>query len=151
WSRARLLDWSRMEPEPRPPLATYEDLARLIDHSLLEPQLTSGQVLDGLSLAKRYGVASVAVRPSDIDVAVRQLQGSAVRPAGVVGFPHGSSSTGTKLYETRDLLRRGAKEIELVVAISKLVSREFQYVQTELNQAAEACHNEGAILKVILE
>jgi deoxyribose-phosphate aldolase len=134
-----------------PPLATYEDFARLIDHSLLRPELTDDQVVEGIELAKRYRVASVTVRPCDIDLAVRTLQGSSVKPGTVVGFPHGSQSTAVKLYEARDLLRRGAREIDMVIAISKLVSREFQYVQMELSQMSEACHKEGALLKVIFE
>ena len=123
----------------------------MIDHALVKPNLTGVQVLDGLALAKNYQVASVSVRPCDIDLAVRTLAGSTVKPASVCGFPHGSSNTAAKLYEARDLLRRGAKEIDLVIAISKLLSREFQHVQTELSQMSEACHKEGAILKVILE
>jgi deoxyribose-phosphate aldolase len=123
----------------------------MIDHSLVRPQLTDEQVVEGLELAKRYDVAIASVRPTDIDLAVRTLQGSAVKVGSVSGFPHGSQNTATKLYETRDLLRRGAREIDMVTAISKLLSREFQYVQTELSQMAELCHKEGALLKVILE
>jgi len=140
-----------MTPEPLPPLVTYQDLARMIDHSLVKPELTDVQVLDGLTMAKRYQIACASVRPCDIDLAVRTLAASAVKPGSVSGFPHGSQNTATKLYETRDLLRRGAKEIDMVIAISKLLSREFQHVQTELSQMSEACHKEGAILKVILE
>jgi len=135
----------------RPPLLHYQDLAQLVDHSLVKPELTDVQVLEGLDLAKRYEVACVSVRPCDIDVAVRTLQGSNVKPGSVAGFPHGSQSTSTKLFETRELLRRGAKEIDMVIAISKMLSREFQFVQTELTQMAETCHKEGAILKVIIE
>jgi deoxyribose-phosphate aldolase len=133
------------------PLATYESFARLIDHSLVRPELTDEQVVEGLELAKRYGVACVSVRPCDIDLAVRILQGSSVKAGSVSGFPHGSTNTATKLYETRDLLRRGAREIDMVIAISKLLSREFQHVQLELLQMSELCHKEGALLKVILE
>jgi deoxyribose-phosphate aldolase len=133
------------------PLTTYQGFARLIDHSLVRPELTRDQVVEGLELAKRFGVASVSVRPCDIDLAVRLLDGSAVKAGSVSGFPHGSQNTATKLYETRDLLRRGAREIDMVIAISKLVSREFEYVQMELLQMSELCHKEGAVLKVILE
>jgi deoxyribose-phosphate aldolase len=133
------------------PPSTYEALAKLIDHSLVKPELTDEEVIAGLELGKRYGIACVSVRPTDIDLAVRTLQGSSVKPGAVCGFPHGSSNTATKLYETRDMLRRGAREIDMVIAISKLRSREFQYVQTELLQMAETCHKEGALLKVILE
>ncbi|HWB86824.1 MAG TPA: deoxyribose-phosphate aldolase [Bryobacteraceae bacterium] len=140
-----------MDPQTPSPLSSYEQMAGVLDQAILEPELTDVQVAEAIESAKRYGVACVSVRPCDIDLAVRLLQGSAVRPGSVSGFPHGSQNTGTKLFETRDLLRRGAKEIEMVVNISKLRSREFQYVQTELLQMAEACHKEGAILKVILE
>ena len=91
------------------------------------------------------------MRPCDIDLAVRTLQGSSVKAGAVCGFPHGSQNTATKLYEARDLLRRGAREIDMVIAISKLLSREFQHVQMELLQISESCHKEGALLKVILE
>jgi len=131
--------------------STYEDLARLIDHPLVKPELTDVDVHAGLEMAKRYQIACVSVRPCDIDLAVRALAGTPVRPGAVCGFPHGSTNTATKLYEARDLLRRGAKEIDMVVAISKLLSREFQHVQMELLQMSELCHKEGAILKVILE
>lgn len=140
-----------MAPEPRPPLATYQDFAGLIDHSLVTPELTSAQVLAGLELARRYGVACAIVRPCDLDLAVRTLQGSSVKPGSVVGFPHGSQTTAVKLYEARDLLRRGARELDMVIALPNLLSREFQHVQTELMQASEACRKEGALLKVILE
>ena len=133
------------------PLATYEDLAGMIDHPLVKPDLTNVQVVEGIELAKRYRIACVSVRPCDVDLAVRTLEGSPVRPGSVVGFPHGSQNTATKLYETRDLLRRGAREVDMVIAISALLSREFQHVQTELMQMAETCRKEGAVLKVILE
>jgi deoxyribose-phosphate aldolase len=140
-----------MEPPVRPPLTSLQDIAQMIDHALVKPELTGVQVVEGLELAKRLRVASATVRPCDIELAVRALEGSPVRPASVSGFPHGSGNTATKLYEVRDLLRRGAKEIDMVVAISKLLSREFQHVQVELLQASESCHKEGALLKVILE
>jgi deoxyribose-phosphate aldolase len=133
------------------PLTTYESLAQLIDHPLVAPELTDEQVIEGLELAKRYGIASAGVRPCDIDLAVRTLKGSSVRASAVCGFPHGSQNTATKLYEARDLLRRGAREIDMVMAISKLLSREFQHVQMELVQMSELCHKEGALLTVILE
>ena len=140
-----------MAPQPRPPLVRYEDLAQMVDHCLVKPELTTAQVAEGLETARRCGTASAIVRPCDIDLAVRTLGNGPVKPGSVCGFPHGSQNTATKLFETRDLLRRGAKQIEMVVAISKLLSREFQHVQTELSQVSEACQKEGAILTVILE
>jgi len=134
-----------------PPPSTYEGLAGLIDYPLVKPALTTVQVVEGLDLARRYRIACASVRPCDIDLAVRTLAGSPVKPGSVVGFPHGSQTTSTKLYEARDLLRRGAREIDMVIALAALLSREFQYVQTELLQISELCRKEGAVLKVILE
>ena len=137
--------------ETRPPLTTYEDLAKMIDHSLVRPELTEEQVEAGCRIAREYAVASVTVRPADVDLAVHWMSESAVPVGSVAGFPHGSSTTAAKLYEARDLLRRGAKEIDMVINIGKLLSRRFQYIETELRQMADACHQSGAILKVILE
>ena len=137
--------------EARPLLSTYEGLAKMIDHSLVRPELTDEQVVAGCELAKRYQVASVSVRPCDVDLAVRLLNGSGVTVGSLAGFPHGSSTTAVKLYEIRDVLRRGAKEVDMVLNISRLLSRQFQYVETELLQAAEECHKQGALLKVIFE
>lgn len=135
----------------RPRLRSYEDLARMIDHSLLRPELTEEQVEEGCRLARSYSVANVTVRPADVDLAAQWMKGSGVAVGSVVGFPHGSSTTAAKLYEARDLLRRGAKEIDMVINVGKLVSRRFQYVETELRQMAAACHDSEAILKIIFE
>lgn len=137
--------------EVRPPLARYEDLAKMIDHSLVRPELTDDEVMAGCELARQYDVASVSVRPCDVEIAARVLAGSAVKVGSLTGFPHGSSTTAVKLYEARDVLRRGAREIDMVLNIAKLRSRQFQYVETELLQMAETCHKEGALLKVIFE
>ncbi len=123
----------------------------MIDHSLLRPELTEEQVIAGCRLAIRYNVANVTVRPSDADLAVNLMKGSGIPVGSVAGFPHGSSTTPVKLYEARDLLRRGVREIDMVLNIGKLVSRQFQYVESELAQVAEACHEQGAIVKVIFE
>jgi deoxyribose-phosphate aldolase len=133
------------------PPATYEALASALNYTLLDSQLSNSQVLERLAIARRCGAGMVTVRPSDMDLAVRDLQGSAVRPGSVVSYPYGFQNTAVKLYEARDLLRRGAREIGLVIAISRLLSREFQHIQTELNQMTEACRGEGARLTVLLD
>ncbi len=140
-----------MAPQSPNPPTTYEELAGMIGHSLVSPELTDEQVVAGIELAKSRGAGFVSVRPCDLDLAARSLTGSSVRLGSVCGFPHGSSNTATKLYELRDLVRRGAREIDLVITVSKLLSREFQHVQTELLQAAESCHKDGARLTITLE
>jgi len=139
------------QPFSRPPLATYQGLAKMIDHSLLRPELNDEQVEAGCYLALDYNVASVCARPSDADLVVSLLEGSTVAPSSVVGFPHGGATTAVKLYETRDMLRRGIAEVDMVLNIGKLLSRQFQYVEAEIDEIARVCHGAGAILKVIFE
>ena len=139
------------QPFSRPPLATYQGLAKMIDHSLLRPELNDEQVEAGCHLALEYNVASVCARPSDADLVVSLLEGSTVAPSSVVGFPHGGATTAVKLYETRDMLRRGIAEVDMVLNIGKLLSRQFQYVEAEIDEIARVCHGAGAILKVIFE
>jgi len=134
-----------------PAPATPEELAQRIVQRLLHPQLTADAIVAGLTQARASSFACALVRPCDIDLAVRTLQGSGVRPGAVCGFPHGTQNTATRLYEARDLLRRGAREIDLVLGAPRMLSREFQHVQTELLQIAEDCHKTGALFTVTLE
>lgn len=137
--------------ESRPALKTCEDLAGMLEQWLLAPDLTEDQVRRSCETARECRIACVTVRPSDLDSAVRWMEGSGVAVASVAGFPHGHQTTAVKLYETRDLLRRGAREVEMVLNIGKLVSRQFQYLESEIVQAVEACHAEGAALKLVFE
>ena len=134
-----------------PPLTTVESLAKLIDHPLVKPELTDEQVIEGLELAKRYRSPASACGPAISTWPSAPCRAAASGPAPSAAFPTVPQNTATKLYEARDLLRRGAREIDMVIAISKLLSREFQHVQMELLQMSELCHKEGALLKVILE
>jgi deoxyribose-phosphate aldolase len=135
----------------QPPLPTYEDLAGLVEYALVAPQLSEEDVNRGCELAKTYQVACVIVRPSDADLAARWLSGSGVRLGALVDSPHGYSATAAKLFAARDQLRRGAREIETVMNTGKLVSRQFQFLEMELLQMADACHESAATLSVNLE
>lgn len=121
-----------------------------MDHLLLRPDLSEDQVAEGCRLAREYNICSVLVRPSDVDQVVRWMNGSPVRVASTVGYPDGSSNTGAKLYEGRDLLRRGVHEIDMTINIGKMISRQFQYVEMELLQMGKSCQESGALLKVDL-
>lgn len=129
--------------------ATTEAFAALLEHIVLRPDLTELEAAKESELAKSARAAAVIVRPCDIDVAVRILSGGATAPASVAGYPYGDQNTGTKLYELRDLLRRGAKEAAFTLNVSKLRSRQFQYVETEILQAVEACRKDNARLTVL--
>jgi deoxyribose-phosphate aldolase len=130
---------------------TYEDLASCVEYALVQPQLSEDDVSRGCDTAKKYGVAAVIIRPSDVDFLARGLSGSALRLGAIAGTPHGYSTTAAKLYEARDLLRRGVHQLDTVMNTGKLVSRQFQYLETELQQMADSCHQSGAILAVNLE
>jgi deoxyribose-phosphate aldolase len=132
--------------EPR----TYQDLAKLMELPLLGPELTEEQIHSGCDLARRYGLATVTVRASDIDLAERWTR-SSITLGAAVDWPHGYSTTAVKQYAARDALRRGAREITVTVNTGKLISRQFQYLEMELLQIAEACHEVGALLSVNLE
>ncbi len=135
----------------RPPLKTYAGIAKMIDHSLLRPELTVAQVIEGCAVARQYDVASVCVRPCDVELAARELKGSDVAVGSVCGFPHGAMTTGAKLYEADELISLGAVEVDMVLNIGRLLSRQFDFVEAELRQIAGLCHSRGAILKVIFE
>lgn len=129
----------------------YEDLAAILEQPLLAPALSESDVAAACEGARGLGIAAVLVRPCDLDSAVNWLRGSAVALAAAVDVPGGSSTTSSKLFAVRDALRRGAREVDTVMNSGKLVSRQFQYLETELLQMADACHAAGALLKVRLE
>lgn len=136
--------------QDRAPLTDYKSLASKLELPLLRMELTEDDVRDGCTRAADYEIGAVVVRPSDVDVAIRTLRGTDVAVTSVVSFPHGNATTPTKLYEARDLIRRGVKEINSVINIGKLVSRQFSYLETELTQLTAACRPEGVALKVLL-
>lgn len=130
---------------------TERQVAKTIDHSLLRPELDDAFVEDGCRLAARYDVASVCVRPLDVRRAAAILAGSDVKIGTVVGFPHGSSTTATKVFETRGALADGATEIDMVIAVGALRSGRDEDVQRDIAAVVEVAHRDGAIVKVIFE
>jgi len=130
---------------------TERDIAKAIDHSLLRPELDDRFVEDGCRLAAEYDVASVCVRPADVRRAVAILHGTDVKVGTVIGFPHGSSTTATKVYEAHRALEDGAVELDMVIDIGALKSGRDRDVQADVAAVVEAGHAAGAIVKVILE
>lgn len=128
-----------------PPLPAPVSYNSLLDYYLLRLDWTEAQVIEACEKAHALNVGCVVVRPCDVDVAAR----TDARVGSVCGWPFGDQTTGVKLYETRDLLRRGAKEIDFVLNPTRLFSRQFQNVEMELLQAVEACHKEGALIKIV--
>ena len=129
---------------------TYEELAAMIDHSLLKPELTLAQVVEGCELADRYAVISVCVRPADVNLAAVQLSESEVAVGTVVGFPHGANSTATKVFEAEKAIEDGAVELDMVLNIGWLRSGEFARVEKDIRAVVDAAR-EKALVKVIFE
>jgi deoxyribose-phosphate aldolase len=127
----------------------YSDVAKTIDHSLLRPELDSDTVREGVLLALRYDVASATVRPADVEAAARLVDGSDVMISTVVGFPHGSHTAETKVFETRELIDAGADEIDMVLNVGRLISGEDTYVEAEIRAVVEGA--QGRTVKVIFE
>jgi deoxyribose-phosphate aldolase len=129
---------------------TYAQLAKVIDHSLLRPELTEAEVISGCELAARYHVASVCCKPADVPLAVRLLHGTDVAVGTVVGFPHGSSTTAVKVAEARQALADGATELDMVINIGALRSGKDEYVAAEIRAVVAAAAG-MALVKVIFE
>jgi deoxyribose-phosphate aldolase len=130
---------------------TERQLAKTIDHSLLRPELDDAFIADGCRLAAEYDVASVCVRPTDVARAAALLAGSDVAVGTVVGFPHGSSTSATKVFEARGAIEAGASELDMVIDIGALKSGRDEDVRADIGAVVEVGHAAGAIVKVILE
>jgi deoxyribose-phosphate aldolase len=128
-----------------------KNLAKMIDHSILHPTFTGNDLKEGCEIAKKYEVASVCVKPYMVKDAVELLKGADVKTGCVIGFPHGNSTTKVKVFETIEACRDGAEEIDMVINIGKALQGELDYVENEVKAIADACHANGAILKVIFE
>ena len=127
------------------------DIARMIDHSLLRPEFTLEQVIDGLAVAKRYETATVCVRPCDVSLAARKLAGTSVLVSTVIGFPHGTAHSASKVFEAEQAIRDGAVELDMVMNYSRLLSGEDEQVAADIKAVVDVAHRQGAIVKVILE
>ncbi|MGE5558929.1 MAG: deoxyribose-phosphate aldolase [Bacillota bacterium] len=132
-------------------MLTVKDIAKMIDHSLLRPELTAEQVREGCRLAREYDVATVCVKPCDVALAKKELAGSDVKVTTVVGFPHGAHKTETKVFEAREAIRDGAVELDMVLNIGRLLSGDLDHVEKDVRAVVEAAHAQGVIVKVILE
>lgn len=130
---------------------TLEQVAKTIDHSILKPDFTYADVLAGAALALKYNTASYCIRPMDVAAAAEQLAGSTVNVCTVIGFPHGSTTTAVKAFETADAIKNGAVEIDMVINVSALLSGDYDFVEQDIRAVVEVAHAAGASVKVIFE
>jgi deoxyribose-phosphate aldolase len=130
---------------------TYEQLAKVIDHSLLKPEMTEQEVIEGCRLAAKYHTATVCVKPCHVKLATEVLKDSDVKVSSVVGFPHGSSLTAIKVAEAEAAIDNGAVELDMVLNIGQLRSGQTAYVSEEIKAVCDVAHARGVKVKAILE
>jgi deoxyribose-phosphate aldolase len=130
---------------------SYPDIAKMIDHSLLNPVMTDAEMEAGCRLAVRYDVASACVKPYFLARCAELLAGSKVAASTVIGFPHGGHTTAIKAAEAEQALRDGGIELDMVVNIGKVLSGDWAYVRDDVQAVVGVTHAGGAIVKVIFE
>ncbi len=130
---------------------TLPELARMFDHSLLQPQLTDADLVAGLLLARELVVASVCIKPYAVKLAAKLLAGSTVQASTTIGFPHGGHVTAIKVAESEIALADGATELDMVVNIGKVLSGEWNYVADDIAAVVRVAHAAQAKVKVIFE
>ena len=130
---------------------TYSEIAKMIDHSLLNPTLTAGDLEAGCRLALAYDVASVCIMPFALKRCAEILRGSTVKASTTIGFPHGGHTTAIKRAEAERALADGCQEFDMVVNISQVLSGNWDYVRADIGAVIEVAHAAGQKVKVIFE
>jgi deoxyribose-phosphate aldolase len=130
---------------------TYQDIAKMIDHSLLVPTMTVDDLEVGIDLAMAYDVASVCIMPYYLKRCAQRLSGSSVNASTTIGFPHGGHTTSVKKAEADLAIEHGCQELDVVVNISQVLSGNWDYVTDEVRQIVELTHAAGQKIKVIFE
>ena len=130
---------------------TYEDIAKMIDHSLLQPAMTDEELEEGCRIAVEYNVASVCIKPYYLKRCTELLAGSTVLPSTVIGFPHGGNTTALKVAEAERALDDGGVELDMVVNIGKVLSGDWDFIRQDLKAVIDVTHERGQFVKVIFE
>ncbi len=127
------------------------NIVALIDHAVLQPAQTDADLRAACKLCVEVGTASVCVKPSMVPLAAELLAGSRVVPCTVIGFPHGGTTTATKVRESEIACRDGAKEVDMVVNLGRVLAQDWQFVGDDIRAVVDAASANGVITKVIFE
>jgi len=130
---------------------TKEKLASTIDHSAIKPHMTDSDIIEACEIAKKYNVAAIVVRQTDIPLAVKEINGSGVKVATAVGFPFGYKFSESKADEARLSIDAGASELDMVINIGKLLSGDYDFVKKDIEGVVKVAKAADAIVKVVLE
>jgi deoxyribose-phosphate aldolase len=132
-------------------IITMNDIAKMIDHSILHPTLTDDDLKRNCEIAQKYNVAAVCVKPCHTKIAAEIIKGSGIAVCTVVGFPHGNSTIEIKAVETIQAIKDGATEVDMVINIGKVLQGDWNYVELEISVIQSACQKQNTLLKVIFE
>lgn len=125
-------------------------IAKMIDHTILKAEATESEIIKLCKEAIHYDFASVCVNPSMVPVAAKELKGTHVKVCTVIGFPLGATTTEVKVFETKDVIEKGATEVDMVINVGKLKERNLEYVKNDIKAVVEAAKGK-ALTKVIIE
>jgi len=126
------------------------NIAKLIDHTVLKPNTTKEDVMKVLEEAKKYNFASVCINPTWVKLAAEELAGYDVDVCTVIGFPLGANTTETKVFETKDVIAKGATEVDMVINVGALKDGDNEFVENDIREVVEAAKGK-ALVKVIIE
>ena len=147
------LDGSQFNPKKSYRGYSFQEVAKTIDHSILKPDFTYNDVKEGAELALKYNTASYCIRPIDVSLAAKLLKGTDINICTVIGFPHGSTTTAVKVFESIDAIKNGATELDMVINIAALISKDYDLVEADIKAVVSAAKNENpkVTVKVIFE
>lgn len=130
---------------------TQENLAKFFDHTILNADATRDDVIRVAREAKEYDTATVCVNGHWIPLVKEELEGTNVKPIAVIGFPLGANTTDAKVLETRDVIAKGAEEVDMVINIGEFIAGNADFVYEDIKAVADETHKAGKLLKVIIE
>lgn len=128
-----------------------DKIGSLIDHTLLKPDATANEIAQLCFEARKYKFAAVCVNPTHVATCVKLLKTAPVKVCSVIGFPLGASAPKVKAFEAQNALNDGASEIDMVINIGALKSRDYDIVAQDIRGVVQVSHAQGALVKVILE
>ena len=130
---------------------TVNEIAGTFDHALLAPTLTDSEMRIDLMAIRKYPLASVCIKPAAVPLAIEELAGTGIPVCTVIGFPQGANLTSVKAFEAEQAFKSGAKEVDMVVNIGKVLGEDWNYVQDDIAAVLETTRDYGGLLKVIFE
>ncbi|MGL5757094.1 MAG: deoxyribose-phosphate aldolase [Paraclostridium sp.] len=126
------------------------NIAKMIDHTVLKAVATTADIKKLCKEAKEYNFFSVCINPANIELAKKELEGSEVKVCTVIGFPLGANTSEVKAFETKDAIEKGADEVDMVINIGALKDKNYDYVLNDIKAVVDAA-NKNALVKVIIE